>query len=101
MKHYQSDLSDNQWQFIKNMVEDNRKRKYNLRGILDAILYISKSGCQWRMLPKHFAPWESVYYYFRKWKMNGLLEEVHDFLVGKLRLKEGKKALPFVGVIDS
>lgn len=101
MKHYQSDLSDNQWQFIKNMVEDNRKRKYNLRGILDAILYISKSGCQWRMLPKHFAPLESVYYYFRKWKMNGLLEEIHDFLVDKLRLKKGKKALPSVGIIDS
>jgi putative transposase len=101
MKQYQSDLTDNQWQFIKNMVENDRKRKYNLRGIWDAILYISKSGCQWRMLPKNFAPWQSVYYYFRKWKMSGLLEEVHDFLVGKMRIKKGKNTLPSVGVIDS
>ena len=101
MKRYQSDLTDKQWQFIKNMVADSRKRKYNLRGILDAVLYISKSGCQWRMLPKDFAPWQSVYYYFRKWKMNGLLEEIHDFLVGEVRLKKGKNALPSVGIIDS
>ena len=101
MKQYQSDLTDSQWQFIKNMVEDGRKRKYNLRGILDAILYVSKSGCQWRMLPKNFAPWQSVYYYFRKWKINGLLEEIHDFLVGKLRFKKGRKVLPSVGIIDS
>lgn len=101
MKQYQSDLTDNQWQFIEKMVEDQRKRKYDLRGILDAILYISKTGCQWRMLPKDFAPWQSVYYYFRKWKRNGLLEEIHDYMVAKLRLKQGKKILPSVGIIDS
>ena len=101
MKQYQSDLTDNQWQFIEKMVEDQRKRKYGLRGIVDAIPYISKTGCQWRMLPKDFAPWQSVYYYFGKWKLNGLIEDIHDFLVARLRLKKGKKILPSVGMIDS
>lgn len=101
MKQYQSDLTDNQWQFIKNMVEDKRNRRYNLRSIMNAILYVSKSGCQCWMLPKDFAPWQSVYYYFRKWKRNGLFEEIHDFLVGTLRQKRGKLLLPSVGIIDS
>ena len=101
MKNYQSDLTDNQWQVIKNMVDTGRKRKYELRGIINAILYITKSGCQWRMLPCDFAPWQSVYYYFRKWKRDGLIEEVHDYLVSKIRLKKNKNPLPSVGIIDS
>jgi len=68
---------------------------------MNAILYVSKSGCQCWMLPKDFAPWQSVYYYFRKWKRNGLFEEIHDFLVGTLRQKRGKLLLPSVGIIDS
>jgi putative transposase len=101
MKNYQSDLTDNQWQVIKNMVDSGRKRKYELRGIINAILYITKSGCQWRMLPNDFAPWQSVYYYFRKWKRDGLIEEIHDYLVSKIRIKRGKDPLPSVGIIDS
>lgn len=101
MKIYPSDLTDNQWQVIKEIVDDNRKRKHVMRKIVNAILYITKSGCQWRMLPKEFAPWQTVYYYFRQWKHNGLLEELHDFLVSKVRLKKGKLASPTVGIIDS
>lgn len=52
---------------------------------MNALLYIAKSGIQWRMLPKEFAPWESVYYYFRKWKRDGLIEETHDSLVVRIR----------------
>ena len=88
MKNYPSDLTDNQWQVIKILVDTDRKRKYELRGIINAIMYITKSGCQWRMLPSDFAPWQSVYYYFRKWKRDGLIEEIHDYLVGKIRVKK-------------
>jgi putative transposase len=56
MKIYQSDLTDNQWQVIKEIVDDERKRKHNMRDIVNAILYVTKSGCQWRVLPKDFAP---------------------------------------------
>ena len=101
MKNYQSDLTDNQWQVIKNMVDTGRKKKYELRGIINAILYITKSGCQWRMLPCDFAPWQSVYYYFRKWKRDGLIEEIHDYLVSIIRIKKNKDPLPSVGIIDS
>ena len=101
MKNYPSDLTDNQWQGIKDLVDNDRKRKYKLRGIVNAIMYITKSGCQWRMLPIDFAPWQSVYYYFVKWKRDGLIEEVHDYLVGKIRMKMNKSPLPSVGIIDS
>lgn len=101
MKIYPSDLTDNQWQVIKDLFEQERKRKHSLRSIVNAILYITKSGCQWRMLPKDFAPWQTVYYYFRQWKLNGLLEELHDYLVGKVRIQKQKNPVPSVGIIDS
>ncbi|MCK9401632.1 MAG: IS5 family transposase [Bacteroidales bacterium] len=102
MKTYPSDLTESQWQVIENLIDPNqRKRKYCLRDIMNALLYITKSGIQWRMLPKDYAPWESVYYYFRKWKRDGLIEETHDFLVEKVRIGIGKKPTPSVGIIDS
>lgn len=101
MKQYPSDLTDSQWQFIKNIVDNGRKRKYSVRQIVNAILYITKSGCQWRMLPDSFPPWQSVYYYFRRWKYYGIIEEIHDKLVEKTRLRKDKKVSPSVGIIDS
>ena len=55
-----------------------RFRKYSLRSVFDGILYIVKTGIQWRMLPSDFAPWQTVYYYFSKWKNDGSLEEIRD-----------------------
>ena len=102
MKTYPTDLTESQWQFIENIVDPNqRKRKYSLHEIMNALFYIAKSGTQWRMLPKDFAPWESVYYYFRKWKRDGLIEETHDVLVERIRTGIGKKPTPSVGIIDS
>lgn len=101
MKKYPSDLTDNQWQVIKELLENGTRRRYKLREIMNGILYITKSGCQWRMLPNEYAPWQTVYYYFRQWKFNGVLEEIHDFLVHKVRLKKGKNPTPSVGIIDS
>jgi putative transposase len=83
MKKYTSDLTDNQWQVIKELLENGRRRRHELREIMNGILYITKSGCQWRILPKEFAPWQIVYYYLRQWKFNGVLEEIHDYLVVK------------------
>ena len=68
---------------------------------MNALLYIAKSGIQWRTLPVDYAPWESVYYYFRKWKRDGLIEETHDILVEKVRIDIGKKPTPSVGIVDS
>lgn len=102
MKIYPTDLTESQWQVIENIVDPNkRRRKYSLHKIMNALLYIAKSGIQWRMLPKDFAPWETVYYYFRKWKRDGLIEETHDVLVERIRTMMGKKPAPSVGIMDS
>lgn len=101
MKNYPTDLSDNQWQFIKKTLQlGERKRKHNLRSIWNAIHYIVKTGCQWRMLPLNFAKWQLVYYY-KKW----FDYEQFDLLFAKLRehvrLKKGQNAQASLGVLDS
>lgn len=66
MSNYPTNLTDKLWQVIKNIVEINqRKRKKSLREMIDAMMYITKTGCQCRMLPKEFGPWQTVYFYFR------------------------------------
>lgn len=77
MERYSTNLTDKQWQVIEKIVNpQEKKRKHSLRNIMNAILYLLKTGCQWRMIPKDFAPWESVYYYFSKWKNEGVIEEI-------------------------
>jgi putative transposase len=102
MIKYPTDLSDNQWQFIKKTLQlDERKRKHNLRSIWNAIQYLVKTGCQWRMLPLNFAKWQLVYYYYKKWSD---LEQF-DLLLAKLRervrIKKGQKAEASLGILDS
>lgn len=99
---YPTNLTENQWQVIKNIVENKeRKRKYSLRGIVDGILYLVKTGCQWRMLPSDFAPWKSVYYYFNKWKQEGVFEELLTVLRERVRSSAGRDKSPSLGIIDS
>ena len=100
-KIYPSDLTDTQWQFIEKILDDNRKRQHNLRIVWNAILYLVKTGCQWRMLPRDYPHWSAVYYYFNKWKENGLFEEVLDELNQRERKLDKKKEEPSVGIIDS
>lgn len=99
--NYDSNLTDSQWEIISEMLDDQRKRKYSIRLIVDAILYITKSGIQWRMLPKDFPKWQLVYYYFRKWSFNGETEQIHEHLLAKVRKKKGKQASPSLGLLDS
>ena len=101
MKKYSTYLNDLQWQVIENIQKDKRLRSHSLRTIWNAIFYITKTGCQWRLLPLDFPPWQTVYYYFRNWKRIGLIDEVHDALVEKSRKDAGKKTTPSVGIIDS
>jgi transposase len=102
MKGYPTDLSDNEWQFIKKTLQlDDRKRKHDLRFIWDAIHYLVKSGCQWRMLPLNFAKWQLVYYYYKKWSD---LEQF-DLLLSKVRehvrIKKRQNAEASLGILDS
>lgn len=100
-KLYPTDLTDTQWQFIEKIVDDNRKRRHDLRIVWNALLYLVKTGCQWRMLPRDFPHWSAVYYYFKKWKESGLFEDILDKLNEKERKSHGKKAEASVGIIDS
>ena len=102
-KGYPTNLTDCQWQMLRKIIEPTmvRKRKYPLRNIVNGILYIIKSGCQWRMLPNDHPPYNIVFYYFTKWKREGLIEELMDALRDTFRQKRGKKRSPSLGIIDS
>lgn len=101
-KHYSTDLTDKQRQVIEKTVNGQvRRRKHSLRTILDGIFYLVKTSCQWRMLPSDFAPWNTVYYYYRKWKQNGLTEELHEMLRDFTRKKFDKRVSPSLGLIGS
>jgi len=100
-KTYPTNLSDSQWSAILVILGDKRKRKHSLREIFDAVFYMVKTGCQWRMLPNDFPKWQLVYYYFNKWKWDGTIKEIHDRLRDLTRKKAGKKHSPSLGLIDS
>jgi putative transposase len=98
---YDSDLTDSQWERIKPHFDWQRKRKYDLRrDILDALFYLAKTGCQWRMLPHEFAPWTTVYYYFRRWKRT-LIKTLHGALRRAVRVLAGREPTPSLGIIDA
>lgn len=101
MTIYPTNVSDSQWQIISKFLDVKRSRRYALREIVNAILYLVKTGCQWRMLPADFAGWKIVYYYFSVWKKSGLIEMLHESLVEKLRVRYGKNEEPSVGIIDA
>ena len=102
MSDYPTNLTDKQWQVIKKKVETKeKKRKHSLREMINAMLYFTRTGCQWRMLPKEFGPWQSVYFYFRKWKLEGVFEQMMHHLRDTVRKACGKEISPSVGLIDS
>jgi putative transposase len=95
-------LSDAQWQIIeKYLTAPNRKRKHSLREILDALFYLLKTGCQWRMLPDSYPKWELVYYYFANWRDTELFDQINTMLREKVRRLAGKNAQCSVVIIDS
>ena len=100
MTTYPTNISDSQWQVISKFLDVRRNRKYELRELVNAILYLVKTGCQWRMLPGDFPSWKLVYY-FDTWKKNGTFELIHESLVEKSRVGHGKQELPTVGIIDA
>ena len=75
-----SDLTDAQWKAIAPLFDRVQFRRHHPRGVLDALFYLVKTGCQWRALPRCFPPWTSVYDRFRTWRRSGLLAAVHDRL---------------------
>jgi putative transposase len=83
-QRYPTDTTDAQWEILKALIPpqrgSGRPRRVDLRRIIDAIFYVSRSGCQWRMLPHDFPCWQTVFYYFNKWNKDGTLARIHDGL---------------------
>jgi len=69
--------------------------------VVNAIFYVLRSGCAWRMLPKDFPPYQTVYMYFKQWEKDGTWEKVHDVLRDRVRSREGRKKSPSAGIVDS
>ena len=99
---YTTNLTDAQWQSIQKFIPKiNRKRKYETRSILDALMYLVKTGCQWHMLPTDFPKWQLVYYYFRTWTEQEIIEDILHQVREQARKKKGKNHQASVGIIDS
>lgn len=85
---------------MTNFLPVQRKRKLELRQVVDAIFYILRTGCQWRNLPDKFPPWPAVYYYFWRWKENGCLENLNYALNKNDRKAQGKPEMPSLVCVD-
>ena len=101
MNGYPTDLTDTQYELIKDYFDTGRKVKWPVRKLLDAVFYLLKSGTQWRMLPNDLPPWQTVYWYYRKWSGDGTLELAHENLRRATRAKAGKKETCTAALIDS
>jgi len=102
---YATDLTDGQWKRIACLIPapkpGGRPRSTSIREVLNAIFYLTKTGCQWRMLPRDFPHWKTVYNYFRQWKNDGTLQRIHDSLRRRVREKAGRHREPSMAIIDS
>ena len=100
-KPYPTDLTDSQWEEIEPLYSGMRNRKWSKRELTNAVLYIVKTGCQWRQLPHDFPPYQTVYSFFSRGAKSGLWEKILAHLVEKTRKDAGKSAEPHYALIDS
>ena len=104
-KPYPSDLKESEWDLIKEMIpkckDGGRERRHAERELVNAMLYLLKSGCSWRMLPHDFPPSKTVYHYFNTWSKAKVFEKINLKLRMDLRKLEGREDDPSAGVIDS
>jgi transposase len=102
---YPSDTSDEQWAVIEPLLPPvntgGRPEKHSRRAIVDAILYVVRTGCAWRQLPVDFPPWQTVYWYFNRWEQDKVTEKILPVVRAQLRLQEGRSPEPSAGLIDS
>ena len=104
-KPYLTDLSDDEWKYIEPHMPRplgyGRPPIHSLGEILNAIFYVLRSGCQWRMLPHDFPRWPTVYHYLRKWTIDGTWEEVNRAIRERLRVRLRRDPQPSAGIVDS
>ena len=104
-KRYPTDLSDEEWGLLETYLPASkwrgRPRLHSPREILNAVFYVLKSGCQWRMLPREFPPWKTVFHYFRAWRLDGTWERLNRTMRRLLREKLGRDPEPSAGIVDA
>jgi putative transposase len=104
-KPYPTDLTDEQWQLIQPLLPPakpgGRPRKTDLREVFNALLYLNRAGCSWRMLPHEFPPWKTVYNYYRAWIDDAVWHEILATLRIEIRVQEGRDMTPSAASIDS
>ncbi len=102
---YPSDLTDSEWALVATLIppakRGGRKREVDVREVMNGILYVLETGCQWRALPKDLPPKSTVHDYFMLWEFDGTLERLHHELYVMTRDLEGREVSPSAGVIDS
>jgi len=104
-RRYPTDLYNEEWALLEPYLpapqRRGRPRLHSPREILDAVFYVLKSGCQWRMLPRDFPPWKTVFHYFRRWRIDGTWERMNRALRRRLREKLGRDPEPSAGIVDA
>ena len=104
-KSYPSDLRDREWQLLEPLLPPpkpgGRPIKYSRREVVNAIRYVLRTGCAWRMLPHDLPPWRTTFHYFRTWRRDGTWERVHSALRDQVRVSQGRDASPSAAIIDS
>lgn len=102
---YPTDLSNAEWAILSPLLPPPRQRgrplKWSVRLLLDGVFYVLRSGCQWRLLPREYPPWQTVYHHFRRWQRDGTWEWLNAILRGQERLRQGRQAQPTASIIDS
>ncbi len=102
---YPSDVSDEEWEILEPLIPkrdpETYSARYERREIVNAILYVLRSGCPWRLLPHDLPVWETVYWYFRRWEREGIWQQVWEALHRQIRVQAGHDPEPSVGVLDS
>jgi putative transposase len=105
VQRYPTDLTETEWMVLTPLIPaakpGGRPRTTDMREVVNAIFYILRSGCQWRMLPTDFPPHQTVYDDFQAWRRAGVWERMHDTLRGDLREASGRHREPRAGIIDS
>lgn len=102
---YPTDLTDAQWALIEPVLPaastGGRSEKHPRREIVNAILYLDRAGCSWRLLPKDFPPWQTVYWHWARWNQDGVTDQVHDRLRDRVRDADGRDPMASAGIVDS
>jgi transposase len=102
---YPSDLTDEQWGLIEPLLPEpsagGRPEKHPRWEIVNAILYVLRTGCAWRMLPHDFPPWQTVYGHFKRWRDDGTVDGVHDALRDRLRDDMDRDPMASAGIVDA